>query len=87
MADDKVVYLKGTGPAPPVDEKKDVSSSALRSTFLDALKDYRAGQCRAVAILTLEENDGVSWRIGGDFSVGEVVAALEITKLRLVMED
>jgi hypothetical protein len=42
MADDKVVYLKGTGPA-PVDEKK-ASSSALRSTFLDALKDYRAGK-------------------------------------------
>jgi hypothetical protein len=84
--DDKVVYLKGGGPSPPSEDKK-VGSSALRSTFLDALKDYRAGQCRAVAILTLEENDGVSWRIGGDFSVGEVVAALEITKLRLVMED
>jgi hypothetical protein len=85
MADDKVVYLKGTGPA-PVDEKK-ASSSALRSTFLDALKDYRAGKCRAVVILTLEENDAISWRIGGDFSTGEIVAALEISKLQLVMND
>jgi hypothetical protein len=85
MADDKVVYLKGTGPA-PVDENK-ASSSALRSTFLDALKDYRAGRCRAVVILTLEENDAISWRIGGDFSPGEIVAALEISKLQLVMND
>ena len=86
MSDDKVVYLKGSAPAPQPDDDSE-SRKALRNIFLDTLKDLRAGKFRAAVIVTLEESDAVMWRIGGSFSTGDVVAALEVTKINLVMED
>lgn len=86
MSDDKVVYLKGSAPATPPDEDAE-SRKALRNIFLDTLKDLRAGKFRAAVIVTLEESDAVMWRIGGSFSTGDVIAALEVTKIHAMMED
>jgi hypothetical protein len=83
---DKIVYLKGCAAAPPQEDDA-AGQSALRQVFLDALKDLRARRCRAAVIITLEDGDNTMWRIGGDFSTGEVVAALEFTKLRMVLEE
>jgi riboflavin synthase alpha subunit len=86
MSDDKVVYLKGSAPAAPSDDDAE-SRTALRGVFRDAMKDLRAGKFRAAVIVTLEESDAVMWRIGGSFSTGDVVAALEVTKIHMMMED
>lgn len=85
MSDDKVVYIKGASPEPQ--PAVDTGKIAMKDILRDAIKDHRAGKCRAVVIITIERDDASTWRIGGDFSIGEIVAALELTKIKLVTED
>lgn len=87
MSDDKIVYLKGG--RPQVDDKRDedkVAAKAVRSALVDAMLAYRAGEIRAIAIISLEHNS-TSYRLAGNCTDAEFVAALEYTKFGLIVSD
>lgn len=85
MADDKVVYLKGS--APTAEKERGDDDAAVRSILVETLKDYRAGKIRAVVVIAIEKENALCWRVGGNFSEAEVIGSLETMKLNFMASD
>lgn len=74
---DNVVYL---GRQDEAEAKK-----AIRFALLDTMKSFRAGDIRAVVLITME-NKSIGYRIAGECSDAELISALEFIKLKTLME-
>ena len=80
---DNVVYLGGKGTKEQGDDEGRV---AVRGALLDTVRSFRAGEIRAVAVITMEENGAMGYRIAGECTDAEIISALEFIKFKTLIE-
>lgn len=81
---DNVVYIGGKHE--PQKPAEDGAHTALRGALLETVKSFRSGDIRAAAIITIEKDGSLTWRIAGHCADFEIISALERTKIDLMME-
>lgn len=81
---DNVVYIGGKHETQKGSE--DGARTALRGALLETIQSFRAGDIRAAAIITIEKDGSLTWRIAGHCADFEIISALERTKFDLMME-
>jgi hypothetical protein len=81
---DNVVYLGGKHESQTRDT--DGAQIALRGALVETIKSFRAGEIRAAAIISIEKDGSLTWRIAGNCADFEIISALERTKFDLMME-
>jgi hypothetical protein len=80
---DNVVYIGGKKSE---EQGEDASRAAVRGALLDLVKSFRAGEIRAVAVITMETNQALGYRIAGECTDAEIISALEFIKFRTMVE-
>ncbi len=85
---DKVVYLAGRTQQSNNQEDQLIAQAnkAIREAILQVARAYRTGDVRGIAIITIENDNSSTWRVAGNCSDFEIVAALEFTKTNLITE-
>jgi hypothetical protein len=68
------------------EQGKDEARAAVRGALLDTVKSFRAGEIRAVAIITMETSDALGYRIAGECTDAEIISALEFIKFKTLVE-
>ena len=80
---DNVVYLGGKNTR---EQGADEARNAIRGALLDTVKSFRAGEIRAVAMITMESNSALGYRIAGECTDAEIISALEFIKFKTLFE-
>lgn len=78
-----VVYFGGKKTE---EQGEDAARAAVRGALLDIVKSFRAGEIRAVAIITMETSGALGYRIAGECADAEIISALEFIKFRTLVE-
>lgn len=78
---DNVVYIGGRHEQAEAGDRK-----ALRGALFEVVRSFRKGEIRAALVVTIENDGGMTWRVAGQSSDLEIIAALERTKFDLMME-
>lgn len=80
---DNVVYLGGNNTR---EQGDDEGRKAVRGALLDTVKSFRAGEIRAVALITMESDGALGYRIAGECTDAEIISALEFIKFKTLFE-
>lgn len=81
---DNVVYIGGKHQTQK--SEADDARKALRGALLETAVAFRKGEVRAAAVITIDTDGSLTWRVAGNCADFEIISALERTKFDLMME-